>query len=375
MLNGKIITEVANKIKNYSYNKEIEDYLRSEGVAEADFTSIMDAAQSKLAEERAVYFSKRNKRFFYVWLSLALITLVLFLFVLPYKNIGGSETILAILGTGLFCFFCFLALAYNKTWKPDFVQKHETPNIQYSFLVIFLIPAVIIYFIFSWRFTAGQQQVLKQTQEKAIGTIVSGKTTQVKRLRGGGFEFSEVTVEFKTKDGTDVVAAEDLSAYELKSFYKGQKVELIYSKNDPQNIDLLVNESHVKELMGSEERDITPDDLMNLMTAQKENIAGVLNKIKYGWQYDDKNSGWANEKDGSALIITGNTLTFISKSEFLFTYPKYFLQMGFKQTNAEKTNGANFAGKKIFEKDGYTVTIEMISDGGSSKSVTAISRK
>ena len=83
----------------------------------------------------------------------------------------------------------------------------------------------------------------------------------------------------------------------------------------------------------------------------------------------------AGKQDGSALIITGNMLTFISKSEFLFTYPKYFLQMGFKQTNAEKTNGANFAGKKMFEKDGYTVTIEMISDGGSSRSVTTISRK
>ena len=222
MANEKIIAEVSYKLSNYSYNKEIEDYLRSQGIAEADFTSIIDAAQSKLTEEKAAYFSKRNKRFFYIWLSLALITLVLFLFILPYKNIGGSETVLAILGTGVFCFFCFLALAYNKTWKPDFVQKHEKPNIQYSFLVVFLIPAVIIYFIFSWRFTAGQEQVLKQTQEKATGTIVSGKTTQVKRLRGGGFEFSEVTVEFQTKDGIAVVATEDVSSYELKNFYKGQ---------------------------------------------------------------------------------------------------------------------------------------------------------
>jgi len=371
----RIINEVAERLKNYHPNQQIEDYLHSEGIDEAAFAGIMESAHAQMLQDKVKYFGKRNKRVFIAWLSAAFLTLVLFLFVLPYKMVAGYETFLSLLGTALFCLFCFLALAYNKSWQPAVIEKQDKPNINFSFLVIFLIPAVVVYFIFSWRFTSGQNTVLKETQEKAMGTIVTGKSTSLKRLRGGGIDFSEVTVSFQTKDGTNIVTTEDVTSYEFKNFYTGQKIELIYSKDNPRNIDLLVNPESVKELTGSEERELTVQDLLDLMTGKKETILNSLNKIKYGWQYDEKNGGWVNEKTGSVIVLNNDELMYVSGNASMFTYPKQFVALGFAQTNPEQQGAARMIGKKMFENAQYTASISMVANQGEERVVTTIQKK
>lgn len=363
----KLVNEVAAMLNDYAYPKQVGDYLASQGVDETGYEAILQSARIKLAENRARHFAKKNKRKFFIWLSLLILTLVFFLFVLPYGQIAGSITILSLIGTALVCFFSYLVIAYNKTWEKKFVEEHEQPSINYSFLPMFAIPGVVIYFIFSWRLSSGQDQVLKQSHETTTGTIVAGSSVKTRRA-----DFSDVTVEFETKEGRMITATEDVTSYQFKNFYVGQKVKLIYSKDDPQNIDLLLDDEKVKELTGSEERDILPADLVRLMNANSDSALNILNEIKYGWQYDGKKYVLSGRKNAAAIMIKPNEIVSLAKGEYLFTYPAYLLKMGFIQTN-KPTNAANLTAKKIFEKEGYLITITLTPDNVNS--VTTISKK
>jgi hypothetical protein len=365
---------VADRLKNYHTNPQITAYLQSEGIAETEFSAILEAAHARLQEEKLAYFGKRNKRMFFIWLAAASLILVLYLFILPHAHIAGYETFLGILGTALFCLFCFLAMAYNKSWEPASIERQEKPKIDFGFMAIFLIPAVIVYFLFSWRISSGQDMLLKQSQERATGRIISGKSTSVTRLRGGSAEFSEVTVAFVTKNGKNITATEDISSYEFKNFYKDQEVELIYSKDDPQNIDLLTNASSIKEFIGSEERDLTAEDLLGLMNERRQTVLGKLNHISFGWQYRSADSAWINEKKELAIAIKDNELMCISGYIAMIKYPKQLLALGFVQTSEQQGGAAAMVGNKEFKNEQYNISISVSRDG-EQKVMTMITKK
>src|SRR5436189_6478973 len=113
----------------------------------------------------------------------------------------------------------------------------------------------------SWQFSSVADQSLSEHMEKAKGTIVSGYSVSSRRA-----DFAvQVTVQFKTKEGEQIRATEDISSYAFRQFYKGQQVDLVYSTTDPTNIDLLTGETNIKTLTKSEDRDINPADLIEMM--------------------------------------------------------------------------------------------------------------
>ncbi|MCU0321449.1 MAG: hypothetical protein MUE72_03485 [Chitinophagaceae bacterium] len=358
MSRDEIIATVSMMINNYSSNSEIEDYLRSEKIGDENFTSIIEEAQAHLISEKKILFGKKHKLLFAMWIAFTIAALILFFFILPLWDGTGSIKLLSILGVLLICSFTYFSFVYYKTWEPSFIEQYETPKIIMSSWLFFMIFGILLYPLLSWRFSNAADSILKKTQQKTIGIVVSGTSVTSRK----GLDFTYIDVEFETKEGVHVTATEDISKYDFKKFYIGQKINLIYSKDNPQNIDLLINESSVIEFTGSAEREITPTDLISFLSIKKENIQSELEKIKYGWQFNEKKKVWVNEKNNSYLSIADGGIVFMSKSTILYTYPKQLEAMGFKRIMGNTKNSPEVEAlglaPKLFQNETYQVILQ-----------------
>ena len=361
----RIIAEVFDLYKKGNYGFAIEGHLKRQNLDESEFPEIIQKATVLYEAYTRKKNARKNRIIFFLYLVSAALTFLLFLFVLPYR-VKGNETFLSILGSGLFFVFLYLALAYKGTWKEEFLEQQESPTINFGFLIIFIIPAMILYFIMSWRFSSASDDMLMTTKQEAVGKIISGNSTEVKRgFRPNGITYSSVVVEFKTADGTKVTATEDVNEYEFKNFYVGQEIMLIYSKDDPQNIELLTNKASIQKFTEAAERDITPNDLRNLMAVSKENIQKELNKISYGWKFDSYNSLWVNEKENIAVAVSPDAIIYITDKVIVFS--RALKNDGFEEINITGQNEAIrlYSLKKEFSKKGFRVNIEPVKEKNS----------
>lgn len=377
MTKQEILERVIERVKDNEYDYEIETFLKRKEVNPDEFKSIIETARAQVLEERLRTMPKKNLMVFLLLVALVITTLYLFAFYLPNTNVSNNQTLLSIIGTAAFCFLSFLSIAYYGTWKPQFLKIRDKPRIDYNFLVLMLIPAVIVYFIFSECFSNGADRILKATQIDAIGTVVDGGVTEVKRvLRSGGASFASITVEFETKEGNTIRATEDISSYRFKDFYLGQQLNIVYSSQDPTNIDLLIDDESIKELKNTQQRDFTPNDLLTLMTTKKENIKATLDNISFGWE--QKSDAWINEKNNTALMINNNEVRLLTTFGKTNSYPETLEKMGFKkiENNAKKADKIEILfGDKLYENDKYFFQIKTMVSNNQQMSVVLVNKK
>lgn len=366
-----IINYIIQGLKNGDEEYQIERYLKIKDVNSSEFETLFETAKNKILEERLETYPKKNKQSFIIWTILTVALFVIFFFILPKQNISHN-LLLSIIGAISLSFSAFHSLMYYKSWEEDFIKKVRKPKKDLNlFFAISAIPIVILYFIISWCLKNGADNILKNTQEDAIATIIDGSSVEGRRLN-----FADITVQFETKDGKEIIAVEDVSTYEFKQFYKGQKLNIIYSKDNPQNIDLLIDDENIRQLKDSQEREIVPTDLINLLSKDKEHVTSELNKINFGWAYNSDKSMWINEKRQNMILINDNQITFIAGTkDYNYTFPKKLLNMGFKKTNKKDPADIFETGEKTFENENYKVSIKSISDSSSTNSIIIINKK
>ena len=346
-----LIGEIVHKLKKDAAIFEIDYFLTEHGVHPSEFNEIKEQVQAQLLAERQRLYAKRNKMIFIVWSVVSVVSFVCFVFIFPYTNIFEFSTLLSITGAAIICFSLFNVLAYSNTWKPSFLKVRGKPKIDYGFIVILAVPAVLFAFLISWRFDAGAKALLKKDKREATGTILSGSSQSSK-----SFDFTSVVVAFKTQNGESIEVTKDISSYDFTKFYVGQKIQLVYSESNPHNIDLLIHESDMRNIMGSAEREITPADLLSVMDLGRDSLLPHLNEISYGWAYDTTSLLWKNDRKLLGISMSQNEITFITAEMAMHTFPPYFEKMGFKQTNPNEK--IIFAQKeKIFEKPNYKAII------------------
>jgi hypothetical protein len=334
-------------------DESIVYYLKEEGADISKIDSIIEIAKTEYVQEEKIKQEKKGKLFYHVWLIIGILGGLFILLVLPHLQIVvGRIFIFSLLSTIFCCVSVFFILVYN------YMRRQKITRINYGLLVVFIVPGVIIHFILSFIFSTVQEHKLKSTQIEAVGHIVGGNSLEVKRLlRGGGIDFTNVTVEFETQDGQKMVVSKDISKYEFKNFYKGQEVNLVYSKDNPRNIELLTNESSIRNFKNTEEREFEPDDLIQLMMAPNTEITNKLNKINYGWKFDAVGNRWINEEWQSIISIRGNELKFIGNRGYNMTYPTKLEMLGYKMTKSTVEDFTQ-VGTQVFENDKYTINID-----------------
>jgi hypothetical protein len=345
--------------KGYADETIVYD-LKQEGNSDETIYSALDAAKTEYMKESLKRQIRINKVTHYAFMALSIITFLVFLIVLPRLEIGiGHVFILSLLGSCLTAFFAFFSIVYYNSWDKNFVQSTGRPSIDFSMMVLMLAPVIVLHFLLSWRFSSAQESRLKDQQVEVIGRIIDGSSFQAKRVFRGGTvaDFSEVTVEFETKEGQKMRVTKDISAYEFKDFYKDQDVRMVYSKNNPRNIDFIVNEEDVRQYKGIQERDLEPNDLVRLIGLDENQITLELSKISEGWAFNPQNDEWSNSKRKATLTLKPKQLILVGIPQLNFNYPHKLTQIGFIKTSKESTEDPDFS-KKIFQKDEFTFTVE-----------------
>lgn len=371
MKKEEFIAEIEKRLKRYDRLHDIRKYLTNKGLSEEDANLYLETARQRIYNQKVKQLPKKRILQFSISVAIVVLTLALFIFFLPGKGIRFS-TIFSILGSISFVIASYFSFVYYKSWEEEKVkQSMEKKGNHYDvMLAISAIPLIIMYFIFSWILSAGADKILKNTQEEAIGTIVTGSS-----YTSRGFDISDVTVEFKTKEGKKIRAREDVSEYEFKQFYKGQKVRIIYSTENPENIQLLVNRSDIKKFKDTEERDIEPKDLISLLNTPANNILESLNKISFGWEFDKKNNCWKNPIKTMIFYKHENEISLITNQMAMMTFPKYFKAMGFLETTEKPIKNPLIQKYRTFENDKYVVSIQKGNAKNSVYNITTLRKR
>ncbi|MBC7440781.1 MAG: hypothetical protein H7250_12470 [Flavobacterium sp.] len=374
MENNKIITVIVDHLKAGYYESEIKDILKDENISENDFKNLFNQSKEIVNNDNIIKLAKKNKLKFFGYLSITVLTLLIFLFYLP-KQIESPSTFYSIIGSAIICVFAFISFLYYKTWELEFVKEHEAPNINYSFLVIMILPCAILYFIISSVFENVADNMLKENQIEVVGKVISGGETEIQNRRGN-IKISTIVVEFTTEEGKKVIASEEVDTYEFQGFYLNQEVNLIYSKTNPENINFLLTDADISKFKNSKEKEITPNDLIKLMSLNTKDIKTELNKISYGWEFNNQEMLWVNKRKNLGISINSTTVNYIGQN---FSTADYFLKKnGFKRIDKIETSSlSRLDANKLYENNDYEATIKALPQGNGKEplAITTITKK
>lgn len=349
----QLISEVVQMLRDRYDELDITLYLREKGLEPEHISPIIEEAKNERLAEKMTYLPQRNKRIFWVLVAITVVVLIIDFFVLPSASLIGYSTMLSILGSGVFVFCCYLVLLHYKTWTPEFLKHRDTPKYNFSFLPFFLIPAMIVYFIMSSIFDSKAKNDLTANMERTTGTIMDGHSYSSRK-----FDFTEVTVQFKTKTGQLLSINKDISKYNFKEFYKGQTVDVLYSRSNPQIIEILTENMSAQDVTHSEERDITIKDLLSFLDTRTEELPAKLDKITFGWSQSTTPNTWINNRKNLFLESAGNSLVFHTTGSKGLIFPRQLTEAGFeRQGEAPKIPYSQ--APQSFENDKFSVVLKM----------------
>lgn len=160
------------------------------------------------------------------------------MFVLPVK-IESPSILYSLLGSILICLFGFLSFIYFGTWKKDKLRKTGNISLKFDVLLIFMmLPVIIMYAIINSVFENVAEDMLKKNKVEVVGTVMTYAVT--KKTVSGRITDIRIGVEFNTLEGERIIADKKVLSYELNQIYEGQEVNVIYSKTNPHNNDVLL---------------------------------------------------------------------------------------------------------------------------------------
>jgi len=374
MANDPLISKAIQYIKEDYYDFAIRDLLLQDGVSSFEVDELIEKAKKAVFEEKINFTAKKYKLLFALNVFLMLATLFYFFSVLP-EQIESSSFFYPFLGSLVTCFFGFLSIAFYKSWDLEFLRKHESIHINYSFLIIMLLPGVILHFIIASVFENTAEEILKKNQIEVEGTVISGSETET-HYRGNSIKEAKIVVEFETVEGEKIIAYKEVSSYEFDKFYYRQNINLVYSKTNPHNINFLTSDQDMKKFKNSAEKEITPLDLERLIDIEG-NVREQLDQMVYGWSYDQHNEAWINERKNIAIKFNTNSVTFMAPNGEL---AHYFLEKaGYEAINKEGKEDIMtkaFGTGLVYKKGDLMAVIELIStkNGEPPMSMTTIRR-
>lgn len=294
MEKDKIIIGVAKRIKSNEFRNQIESYLKSNNIAEEDRPKYYEDAKQLILDEKLTKLPLRNKVIFGVFVSLTLLFTVLMFDVIPNLGLYSMSKILVICGSAMILVFSAISFGFYKSWTPKRIENDKSLGLIIGFgFMIFIIPIIILGFFIMNRFDTIKVEELRDNAVLAIGFINSGQSVTVK-----GFDFTELNIKFKTKQGEIIRVEHDVSRYEFRDYIEGQKVLLEYSSKYPENIKLIMNQIEIIEKFGSHERMPDISDLIIMLNADRNRnkLVKRLDNIIFGWYYNKDESAFVNMK-------------------------------------------------------------------------------
>lgn len=361
-----LLAEVTKRIQRNEYSYQIKKYLASKGFSEEQQTEILSEAKEAIRNEKLKKLPIQNRIIFYVFLALTIVTFIFFVFILPNYNIYNSSNFYAAIGTILFVIFGMMTFVYKSRTTEESValEADDKLKIDYGVLAfVAIIPTIILVFLLIWRYSATEDAILRETQVRTVGTLVSGISTSSR-----SYSSSTVIVEFTTLDGVRMSVKEEVGSGEFRNFYKGQRVNMIYSSKFPEIIELLTNKRDIQDFTDAVERDISPQDLMAILNDELQLSEASLNKISYGWKFNQNAAVWGNESKKQYLNKQRNQVIFVTDLQTSYKFTNKLKAAGFeKKTMTKEEKGFDkfkhqnlenrIGGVGIYESDDYLLEV------------------
>ena len=282
------------------------------------------------------------------WLSGVIVTFVLFYFLIPNSIYNLSPVVISMIGAVLITFFLIQSIGDFKSYKEFNTPDPDEKTMAHRIAPWMVVPGIVLVFVFSLNFSSKEKAELKAHGEKVMGKIIDGNSYRTRR--GGTYN---VTVTFKTKDGKQMVVEEGVGEDEFKSFYKGQEVELVYSAKDPTMIELLTNSSTIETYAGVKDRDISPKDLMKLVTFSPDSVGPMLNKINYQWTYEKTDNAWINQRKNLLIKVQPNqSVNYLTFGDAFHTFPMELKRQRFEEIPSSDDE------VKLYENDEFLASVE-----------------
>lgn len=354
----EIISKAVKCLHDGYYDYAIVDMLNAENIPLSEHEAIINEARIVYISERAVKLKRRHTILFGVFSMAFLVTLYLFLFSFPYK-VESDSTFLSIVGAILLAIFGSLIYYYFNSWSPEAIAKYDERSFSWiSMGFIMILPIVILSFMISARFSNVADSILMKNHVDVKGRVVNGFEREIRSLRRS-IKTKTIIVEFTTAQGNRMTVSEDVA--NLEKYYLGMPIDVIYSKTNPNNFELLTSDDKVRKFKNSSERELLPDDLIYLLNQDQEEPIDFLNRISSGWIYNEKERMWFNERKNMAVFLSGQTAGLLTTS--VANTHLNLKKSGFKriiEDGQKIVTGFELRGN--YENDKYIVSIVPISE-------------
>lgn len=354
--NQQLVEKVISLLKQKRRNYEINNFLKTQNLTQEEIDEIKKEAQKR-------YDAHTSKIRRILWGVGAVAIFLIFYFLIPVSISNSAPAIFSFIGAALVAVFVVQAIADIKSEK-EFKEVNENPQ-KSKYLPLALVGTLVVsLLVFYLNFNSQETNELKENGVQAKGVIVDGSSYRIKRTT-----HYEVEVEFKTKEGKKIKVKEDVLENEFNSMYIGRTVDLIYLKSDPYVIELLTSDDALKKFKGSEERNITFNDLTKLIDLKKDEIGETLNKISYGWEYDEERAGWYNERRDCFISVYENMFVRYIKMGMIYKGEEFL--GGGKEFEKTGDEGGNIE----YESDKYLIKIENNREGTTLFSIINVIKK
>ncbi len=328
-----LIQEALKRYKRGGSLVRIKEYFISEEIEEPEVDNYVEETYKLYFEEKYPEFTKRNKRLFILNTALAVLTFIVFYFFLDKTSMRNYPVMTSLLGTGIMLFFSYNAFFYYNSWEKEKIYESLKYNPEqkptYHFILFFLmaIPALIPFLILMFSYENAIEKQIQLNGIQVQAEVVNMYEQSFSR-RGRTHKSYYVVAKFSDENGKPYQIQKEVT--NIHQFYNGQKINIIYDKNNPQNVEFLTDASKLKKFTKS----IKMEHLFELMHLEKSEQLQKLNSINEGWA-EESGGAYYHQMYGQVIEIIDGTIVFAGNKQTLNLqdFAKDVQNMGFKRVN------------------------------------------
>lgn len=228
MLNQSVLQEVIKLKKENAFDYKIKLLLQNKGINESEYYLYLDEAQRFLE-------SKTNDLAKKIWLIVSIASIIIVIFFVPFSFYNKAPLIICML-FGFIISYCILQLiiAYFG-WAPEKEKISQSLN-SIKFRIPFIAFGILFGYLLNVGFIGNHAEELEKN-----GIVTEGQITKIIILEKKGHLIYTVHATFHDENGKDYEAGESVSKSEAEKIFKGQKVKVKYSKDNPEVNEIILN--------------------------------------------------------------------------------------------------------------------------------------
>jgi hypothetical protein len=285
-----------------------------------------------------------------------------------YSQWSTAIFLIAGISTGITATACFIFLLPKKEEvKLEGNKMPEGDNSGYAIFAVFMLFLFGFPIFLIFHQTQMESDEIKNYGELSYGHIVNGNSYKTRKA-----DFSNLTVQYQTKEGTLFTEKCDISAQEFSKYALNQEIPIVYSKRYPSFFRIIRSDAEIAKYSKTKIRDLTIKDFLTILDLQTPmEIDKYLNQINKKWDYQnggDVNSNiYFNKFKNIALKVT-------DKKELIYMHsdvnPQLFddeiAQLGFVKNDAITdhgilyTNGNYILNKRMERLQGNNSEMSML---------------